>query len=114
MAPLDLAPRRVVRQELGVDVQLANAAGDQLGELAAEVQDDDGVGLSRLCLGALGWRRVQRLLEIGLHLGIVRSQDPVARVGGLAMDRPATIAPGRRRSAMLFGGVGQPAPPATT
>jgi len=29
-------------------VQLAHAAGDQLGELAAEVEDDDGVRLDRL------------------------------------------------------------------
>ena len=46
-APLDLVERRVVRQQLGVDVELADAAGDQLRELAAEVEDDDGVGLGR-------------------------------------------------------------------
>src|SRR5207342_2368219 len=40
-ATLDLGPRRVMGQELGVDVQLAHAPGDELGELAAEVEDDD-------------------------------------------------------------------------
>ena len=42
-AALELLERRVVGQQLGVDVQLAHAAGDQLGELAAEVQHDDRV-----------------------------------------------------------------------
>ncbi len=40
-AALELRVRGVVRQELGVDVELADAAGDQLRELAAEVEDDD-------------------------------------------------------------------------
>ena len=41
---LDLRPGRVVREQLRIDVQLADPAGDQLGELAAEIEDDDGVG----------------------------------------------------------------------
>jgi hypothetical protein len=31
-----------VRQQLGVDIELAHASGDQLGELAAEIEDDHG------------------------------------------------------------------------
>ncbi len=47
------APRTsVVRQQLGVDVELADAAADELGELAAEVEDDDGpVRRARLAAG---------------------------------------------------------------
>ena len=41
---LDLVPRGVVGEEDRVDVELANAAGDELGVLAAEVQDDDRLG----------------------------------------------------------------------
>ena len=41
-APLELGHRRVVGQQLRVDVELADAARDQLGELAAEVEDGDG------------------------------------------------------------------------
>ena len=81
-----------MRQELGVDVQLAHAPRDQLGELAAEVEHHDRVRL----LGRLGrhpLRRsgVERLLEVGLDLGVVRGEDAVAGVGGLAVDRPAAI-----------------------
>ena len=43
-AALQLVERRVVGQELGVDVQLADAPRDELGELAAEVEDDDRAG----------------------------------------------------------------------
>ena len=39
----DLTPRGVEGQQLRVDVQLADAAGDELAVLAAEVEDDDGV-----------------------------------------------------------------------
>ena len=46
-APLQLLERRVVRQQLGVDVELADAAGDQLGELAAEIEDDHRAGSGR-------------------------------------------------------------------
>ena len=42
-AALQLLVRRVVRQELGVDVELADAARDQLGELASEIEDDNGL-----------------------------------------------------------------------
>ena len=56
LASLDLGPWGVVRDQLRVDVQLADAAGDQLGELAAEVEDDDRVGLGGV--GPVG-RRVR-------------------------------------------------------
>ncbi len=39
----NLRERRVERQDFGVDRQLAQAARDQLGELRAEVEDDDGL-----------------------------------------------------------------------
>jgi len=81
-------------EELAVHVQLAHATRDQLGELAPEVEDDDGIGLGRDLGGALGWRRVERLLQVDLDLCIVRGEDSVAGVGGLAVDGPP---PGWRR-----------------
>ena len=51
VASLDLGQRRVVRQELGVDVELAHAARDELGELAPEVEDHDRVGLAAAAAG---------------------------------------------------------------
>ena len=44
-AALQLGERRVVGEELGVDVQLADATRDQLRELGAEVQDGDDARL---------------------------------------------------------------------
>jgi len=82
-----------VREKLAVDVQLAHATGDQLRELAPEVQDDDRIGLGRDLLRTLRRRRVKRLLEVRLDLGVVRGQDPMAGVRRLAMDGP----PPRRR-----------------
>jgi hypothetical protein len=67
-------------------MQLAHAARDQLGELAPEVQDDDRVGLGWDIAGALWGRRVERLLEVGLDLGVVRREDPVTGVRCLAVD----------------------------
>src|SRR5271156_4162222 len=43
-AALDIAPRRVVRQYLGIDVCFAHAARDQLRILRAEIQNYDGRG----------------------------------------------------------------------
>ena len=66
-----------MREELRVDVELADAAGDQLGKLAAEVQDGDDAGLrydgrgGRVIVRADGGRRVEGNLEIGLNLSIV-------------------------------------------
>ena len=53
-APLELGVRRVVREELGVDVELADAPGDELGELAAEVEDDDGLAVLGVGGGRVG------------------------------------------------------------
>lgn len=73
-------------QQLGVDVQLSDAAGDELRELRAEVEDDDRVGSFRGLRGARRRRSVQRLLEIGLDLDVVGGQDAMAGVGRLAVD----------------------------
>ena len=104
-APFQLGIRRVVRQQLRVDVELAHAARDELGELAAEVEDDDGlavVGVGRG--GTIGGRairggRLERGLEVGLDLGVVRGKDPVAGVRGLAVDG---LAAPRRRGCVLL------------
>ncbi len=81
-----------MRQELRVDVQLANTAGDQLGELAAEVEDDDRVRLDgSVAGGSLRSRRVERGLEIGLDLGVIGGEDAVAGVRGLAVDGLAAL-----------------------
>jgi hypothetical protein len=87
-------------------MELAHAAGDELGELAAEVEDHDRVGLFRLWRAggagtgavlcrALGRRRVERHLEVGLDLGVVRRENAMAGVGRLAMDGLAAL--GARR-----------------
>jgi hypothetical protein len=47
MPPLDIGDRRVERDDLGVDRQLAETARNQLRELRAEVQDDDGLVIHR-------------------------------------------------------------------
>jgi hypothetical protein len=97
-APLQLIEWGVVRQQLGVDVELAHAAGDELGELAAEVEHDHRSGRDRrraagaIVWGAVGSRRLERGLEVRLDLGIVGSEDAVARVGRLAVDRLAAVA----------------------
>ena len=101
-------------------MELAHAPGDQLGELAAEVEDDDGVGLgaARLAAGerapgqvqVRAWRgrRVEGDLQVRLDLGVVGRQDAVARVGRLTVDGLAALARGRvtgvlagRRSAFV-------------
>ena len=43
VARADLLDRRVRRPDLGVDRQLAQTSGDQLGELRAEIENDDGL-----------------------------------------------------------------------
>ena len=105
-APLDLGPRRVVGKELGVDVELADPARDELGELAAEVEDDDGVRFAACRAPARARRRpdglgrslgagcLERRLEVGLDLGVVGGEDPVAGVGDLAVDGLAALVAG--------------------
>ena len=85
--PLQLGHGGVEREQLGVDVELPDPARDELRELAAEVQDGDGVG--GLVDGgrwpvrgvALRGGRVERDLEVRLDLGVVGREDTVARVG---------------------------------
>jgi len=84
-----------VRDQLGVDVQLADAPRDQLGELTSEVEDDDRIRLA-------GFRESRRRtvrrgrfeggLEVRLDLGVVRGEDPMAGVGRLAVDGLAAVA----------------------
>ena len=86
-------------EELRVDVELAHAAGDELGELAAEVEHDDrsrGRSPRLSPVAAIRGRRVEGDLEVGLDLGVVRREDAVAGVGRLAMDGLAPLAPGSR------------------
>ena len=50
--PLGLQPRErlvgaVERRDLAIDPGLAHPPGDQLGHLAAEIDDEDGIGLDR-------------------------------------------------------------------
>jgi hypothetical protein len=86
-----------VRQQLRVDVQLADAPRDELGELAAEVEDDDGRAVVRIRRGGpilgrtLRGRRLERRLQVGLDLGVVGGEDPVAGVRLLTVDRLATV-----------------------
>ena len=96
-ATLQLLVRGVVRQQLRVDVELAHPARDQLRELAAEVEDDDRAGRTgrgatgSVVGGAVRGRGLERRLEVGLHLGVVRGEDPVAGVRRLAVDRLAPL-----------------------
>ena len=87
-------------------MQLADAAGDQLGELAAEVEDDDRIGLADVGAVAVRSRRrggrVERGLEIGLDLGVVGGEDAVAGVRGLAVDGLAAL---RRAGSVRSEGV---------
>ena len=126
-AALELLVRRVVRQQLRVDVELADAPRDQLGELAAEVEDDDrrAVGRSAAPAGpvvgrAVRGRGLERGLEVGLDLGVVGGEDAVAGVGRLAVDglaalaglvgrRPASARP-RRSVRRLVGRLGRRPP----
>jgi len=81
-------------QELGIDVELADPPGDELGELAAEVEHHDRVRLDRpVAARADRGRGIERHLEIGLDLGVVRCKDPMAGVGRLAVDGLAALGP---------------------
>ncbi len=55
----DLRRRRVERQNLGIDGQLAKPARNQLRELRAEIEDDDG-----LMRHVRRWRRTRRASPI--------------------------------------------------
>ena len=57
MPALDVVGRRVERQDLGIDGQLAQAPRDQLGELRPEIEDDDGLMIHWACRGTIGARR---------------------------------------------------------
>ncbi len=84
-------------------MQLADASGDELGELAAEVEDHDRVGLGRarlptgdgsagtIDLRALGRPGIQGDLQVRLDLGVVGGEDAVARVGSLPVDSGAAL-----------------------
>jgi len=97
-AAFEFGHGRVVRQQLAVDVELAHAPGDQLGELAAEVEDDDRLAVLRVgrvgrpvLRRPIGRRGLQCGLEVGLDLRVVRGKDPMARVRGLTVDGLAAL-----------------------
>src|SRR5664280_310144 len=102
----DLAPRRVEGQELRVDMQLPDAPRDQLRVLAAEVEDHDGVRLTAAALptgdgptgavdrGAFGRGRIERGLEVRLHIRVVRGEDAMAGVGELSVNGLSALASG--------------------
>ena len=125
-ASFQLVVRGVEREQLRVDVELADAPGDQLRELAPEVEDDDRPPGRRRRPGrsivrrAVRRGRVERGLEIGLDLGVVRGEDAVAGVGGLTVDGLAALLRRRvlvaqrsssRRSVRLGSGRPLPASP---
>ena len=83
-----------MRKQLGVDVQLADPARDELCVLAAEVEDHHRVGLwlDRV-RGPLGWWHVQRRFQVRLDLGVIWGQHAMTGVGELAVNRaPALLA----------------------
>ena len=94
-----------MRQELGVHVQLADAPRDELGELAAEVEHRDRLGLlGSLGLDPLRRRGVECLLEVGLDLGVVGGEYTVSGVGRLAVNRPPPLRD--RMLGVFVGGAG--------
>jgi len=99
-----------VRQEHRVDVELPDASRDQLGELTAEVEDDDGVRLDavRSIVGAAsGNRSVEGGLEIRLDFRVVGRKDAMPGVGRLTVDGLAAVAGNGRSSPTLFREVRQ-------
>ena len=67
---LDALERRLgllERHDLGIDAGFAHAPGDQLGDLAAEIDDEDGVGMS----GAFHGGRVEK--EVSRRNGLARA-----------------------------------------
>ena len=100
---LELCERRVVGQQLRVDVELPDAPCDQLGELRAEVQDRHDARLGngrgdrrRIRWGARWGRRVQGDLEIGLDLRVIGSEHAMAGVGQVPVDGLAALDAGLR------------------
>ena len=53
LQPVRTPPRRRERGDLRIDPRLAHAAGDELGHLAAEIDDQDGIG-------EVGWLSILR------------------------------------------------------
>ena len=77
---------RLEGNDLAIDARLAHAAGDQLGDLAAEIDDEDGVGCASgfhggrlkkatFAMGAIGRARLTP------QVGCAVDQDPSAAVG---------------------------------
>ena len=57
--PLEGASADLERHDLAIDAGLAHAPGDQLGDLAAEIDDEDGVGMC----GVSSWRAFKEKSE---------------------------------------------------
>jgi len=91
----DLTPRGVERHEFRVHVELADASGDQLAVLAAEVQDDDRIRV----------RALNRIWNTGAHCRLRVAQLPTSAAyrkstGAAGVGAPAE---GRSRLATLRG-----------
>ena len=89
-----------MREQLRIDVQLADSARDELRVLAPEIEDQDGIGSGFDAVRkAVRCRDAERRLEIRLDLGIVGGEDAMTGIGRLAVDRaPALL--GRRAPMM--------------
>ncbi len=60
---------RLEGNDLGIDAGLADAPGDQLRDLAAEIDDEDGVGMS----GGSSWRAFKERNESAQWVGALSS-----------------------------------------
>ena len=100
----DLAPRSVERKQLRVHVQLADAPGDELAVLAAEVQNHDRVHVREGGLPANGTGQIRHatlaqrrppLLSASSLPGLGRWPTPM----GVRSGSPASSSPAGRRAA---------------
>ena len=73
-------------------IRSSDASGSDQEYVRVRLSSIRSSGLRRSPACRAGWRRrVERLLEVRLDLGVVGGEDAVAGVGGLAMDGSAAI-----------------------
>ena len=101
---------RVVREQLAVDIEFADAPRDQLGELAAEVQDDDRLAVVRV--GGVGRSVLRRSIRRRGPSAPSRDRPPPPRRPGQGPDGPRSR-PHRGRScrASVRPSMTRPCPP---